>query len=100
MTSEDQISIFSAINRVVDLDAEIPDCASNLGMPMQELDSPKVSDSPVDELDGDAVRAEGHRSHYGKYRYQQRPFTWQPPSTRLAFEQISSHGGMQCRFSS
>ena len=36
-------------------------------MSKQELDSPKVSGSPVDELDGDAVRAEGHKSHYGKY---------------------------------
>ncbi|CAN1721933.1 protein of unknown function [Hyphomicrobium sp. 1Nfss2.1] len=30
-------------------------------MPKQELDSPKVSGSPVDELDGDVVRAEGHK---------------------------------------
>jgi hypothetical protein len=27
-------------------------------MPKQELDSPKVSGSPVDDLDGDAVRGD------------------------------------------
>jgi hypothetical protein len=67
MASEDQIDLLGDLTRIVDLDSEITDCAFNLVMPKQELDSPKVSGSPVDELDDDAVRAEGHKSHYGKY---------------------------------
>lgn len=39
------------------------------------------------------VRAEGHKSHCRKYMYRQRSVTWQPPSTRLAFERICSYGG-------
>ena len=37
------INLFSYCQGIVDLDAEIPDRAFNLGMPKQELDGPEIS---------------------------------------------------------
>src|SRR5258707_13029104 len=34
---------------VIDLDAEIPDRAFDLGMPEQELDGPQIARAPVDQ---------------------------------------------------
>ena len=43
------INLFRYCWGIIDLDAEIPDRAFDLGMPEQELDSPQVARSPVDQ---------------------------------------------------
>jgi hypothetical protein len=43
------INLFRYCERVIDLDAEIPDCAFDLGMPKQELDGSEIASAPVDQ---------------------------------------------------
>ena len=43
------INLFRYCQGVIDLDAEIPDRAFDLGMPEQELDGPEVSRPPIDQ---------------------------------------------------
>ena len=43
------INLFRYRQGVIDLDAEIPDRAFNLGMPEQKLDGPEISRPPVDQ---------------------------------------------------
>lgn len=43
------INLFRYFQCVIDLDAEVPDRAFYLGMPKQELDSPEVAGSPIDQ---------------------------------------------------
>src|ERR1700675_2824309 len=43
------INLFRYCQGVIDLDAGIPDSAFDLGMPEQELDSPEIAGSPVDQ---------------------------------------------------
>ncbi len=43
------VDLLRNFDRVIDLDAEVSDCAFDLGMPKQELDSSQISHSPVDE---------------------------------------------------
>ena len=43
------INLFRYCQGVIDLDTKIPDCAFNLGMPEQELDSPQVTRPPIDQ---------------------------------------------------
>jgi hypothetical protein len=40
--------LFRYCQGVIDLNAEIPDGAFNLGVAEQELDSPKIARSPID----------------------------------------------------
>jgi hypothetical protein len=41
--------LFRYCQGVIDLDAEIPNRAFDLGIPEQELDGPEISDPPVDQ---------------------------------------------------
>jgi hypothetical protein len=41
--------LFRYCQGVIDLNAEIPDRAFDLGMPKQELDGPEISRSPIDQ---------------------------------------------------
>ena len=43
------INLFRYCQGVIDLDAEIPDRAFDLGMPEQELDGPEISRPPIDQ---------------------------------------------------
>ena len=43
------INLFRYCKGVIDLDAEIPNRAFDLGMPQQELDSPEIARPPIDE---------------------------------------------------
>jgi hypothetical protein len=43
------INLFRYCQGVIDLDAEIPDRAFDLGMPKQELDSPEISRPSIDQ---------------------------------------------------
>ena len=43
------INLFRYCQGVIDLDAEIPDRAFDLGMPKQELDGPEISRPPVNQ---------------------------------------------------
>jgi hypothetical protein len=43
------INLFRYCQGVIDLDAEIPDRAFDLGMPEQKLDSPEISRPPIDQ---------------------------------------------------
>ena len=43
------INLFGYCQGVIDLNAEIPDRAFDLGMPEQELDSPQVACPPIDQ---------------------------------------------------
>ena len=43
------VNPFRYCQGVIDLDAKISDRALNLGMPKQELDSPQVACSPIDQ---------------------------------------------------
>jgi hypothetical protein len=43
------INLFRYRQGVIDLDAEIPDCAFDLGMPKQELDGPEIASPPIDQ---------------------------------------------------
>ena len=43
------VNLFSYCQGIVDLDAEIPDRALDLGMPEQELDGPQVAGAPIDQ---------------------------------------------------
>jgi hypothetical protein len=40
--------LFRYCQRIIDLDAEIPNRAFDLGMPEQKLDSPEIARTPVD----------------------------------------------------
>ena len=42
------INLFGYCQGIIDLNAEIPDRAFDLGMPEQELDSPQVACPPID----------------------------------------------------
>src|SRR5471032_560237 len=42
-------NLFSYCQGIVDLDAEIPDRAFDLGMPEQELDGPEIARPPIDQ---------------------------------------------------
>jgi hypothetical protein len=53
------INLFRYCQRVIDLDAEIPDRAFDLGMPEQELDHPQVARPPIDQ--GSFCAAQGMR---------------------------------------
>jgi hypothetical protein len=43
------INLFRYCEGVIDLDAEIPDSAFDLGMPEQELDSPEIARPSIDQ---------------------------------------------------
>jgi hypothetical protein len=43
------IDLFRYCQGIVDLDAEVPDRAFDLGMPEQELDGPEISCPPIDQ---------------------------------------------------
>jgi hypothetical protein len=43
------VNLFRNCQGVIDLNAEIPDRAFDLGMPEQELDSPQVACPPIDQ---------------------------------------------------
>ena len=43
------VDLFRYRQGVIDLDAEIPDRAFDLGMPEQELDGPEISRPPIDQ---------------------------------------------------
>jgi hypothetical protein len=43
------LHLFRYRERVVHLDAKIPDCAFNLGMAEQELDGSQIAGAPVDQ---------------------------------------------------
>lgn len=43
------VNLFRYCQGVIDLDAEIPDHAFDLGMPKQELDGPQIARPPVDQ---------------------------------------------------
>jgi hypothetical protein len=43
------VNLFRYCQGVIDLDAEIPDRAFDLGMPEQELDGPQIARPPVDQ---------------------------------------------------
>ena len=43
------VNLFRYCQGVIDLDAEIPDRAFDLGMPEQELDSPEVACPSIDQ---------------------------------------------------
>jgi len=43
------VNLFRYCQGVIDLDAEIPDRAFDLGMPKQELDGPEISCPPIDQ---------------------------------------------------
>ena len=43
------INLFRYRQGIIDLDAEIPDRAFDLGMPQQELDRPEISCPPIDK---------------------------------------------------
>ena len=43
------INLFSYCQGIVDLDAEIPDRAFDLGMPEQELDGSQIAGAPIDQ---------------------------------------------------
>jgi hypothetical protein len=43
------VDLFGDGERVIELDAEVPDCALHLGVPKEQLDRTKVSRSPVDQ---------------------------------------------------
>jgi hypothetical protein len=44
------INLFRYRQCIVDLDAEMPDRAFDLGMPEQELDGPEISCPPIDQI--------------------------------------------------
>ena len=48
MVSSD-INLFHYSQGVIDLDAEVPDRAFDLGVPEQELDSPKIARPSIDQ---------------------------------------------------
>ena len=43
------VNLFRYCQGVIDLDAEIPDRAFDLGMPEQELDGPEIARAPVNQ---------------------------------------------------
>jgi hypothetical protein len=43
------VNLFRYCQGVIDLDAEIPDRAFDLGMPKQELDGPEISRPPINQ---------------------------------------------------
>src|SRR6478672_8579358 len=43
------IDLFRYCQGIVDLDAEVPDRAFDLGMPEQELDGPEIARAPIDQ---------------------------------------------------
>ena len=43
------IDLFRNCQGVIDLDAEIPDRAFDLGMPEQKLDGPEITGAPIDQ---------------------------------------------------
>src|ERR1700730_6422712 len=43
------INLFRYCQGVIDLNAEIPDRAFDLGMPEQELDGPEIASAPIDQ---------------------------------------------------
>ncbi len=49
IASEVEMSIFSDLDRVIDLNAKIPHRALYLGVPEQQLDCSKIAGSPVDQ---------------------------------------------------